>query len=223
MDFKFFADILTVFFALLIALTFHEAAHAYVAFWQGDSTAKSEGRLTFNPIPHIDPLGTIIIPLMAFLLRFPFVFGWAKPVPVNIYNLKNSNWSYFLVAFAGPLSNFILSIILLLFLTLYSKYLTDFIVEGSILYPIIILLTQTMWISMILCFFNLIPLSPLDGSTVFKQIMPPSMKEFFEDYIDPYGSFILIFLFFSGGLRWIFMLAHTTVSIFQYLFSFMLI
>jgi Zn-dependent protease len=215
MDLSFIANVLVSFIALVVALSFHEAAHAFSAKWQGDRTAEDEGRLTLNPLAHMDPIGTVLLPLGGAIAGIPFILGWAKPVPVNIRNFKKGNLSHLIVAAAGPVSNFILCFLCVLLYVAYAKYFSFLIPKGSFFYPLVTLLIDLVMINAGLAIFNLIPLPPLDGSVVFSAFMPQAIREAYEDYITPYGSFILIILLVTGGLNWVSAIAGAYVVFVQ--------
>ncbi|MCX6126619.1 MAG: site-2 protease family protein [Proteobacteria bacterium] len=196
------AQALTYFLAMLLALTFHEAAHAFVAFVRGDSTAKVAGRLSLNPAAHADLVGTIILPLTGLLLHMP-ILGWAKPVPVDERNFKKPVWDSFLVGMAGPASNLVMAFFAVVIIRLYSLYGQSMLPEGSFFYPAIKLLAAFAFVNAILAFFNLIPFPPLDGSAILRLILPKTMYESFEAVAAPYGFIILIILMMSGGLAWV--------------------
>ncbi|MFW7381816.1 MAG: site-2 protease family protein [Oligoflexus sp.] len=206
MDFSFATQVMNMMFALILALSFHEAAHAWMAKVQGDDTAEREGRLTLNPIPHMDPFGTVLFPLIGSMLG-GFIFGWAKPVPVNTRNLKNEKWGYVWVAAAGPLAN-------LLFCTI-SVLIINFIPseEGTAWIAFYRLFQGLIWINAILAFFNLLPLYPLDGGTIFTAFLSNSWREKYEQYIAPYGMFILLALLLTGGLKPLFAMASLWVGL----------
>lgn len=171
-------DTLTSIIALVIAVVFHEVSHGYVANWLGDSTAKYAGRLSLNPIRHIDLWGTIIIPFLTYQFG-GFVFGWAKPVPVNYYNLRYGKWGPVLVALAGPAANFLM---IVLCGALYR------IVPGNTLLPV--LFEAIAFVNAYLMLFNLVPIPPLDGSRVlfvFLERRPDIMAT-----LERYGMFLLI-------------------------------
>ncbi len=173
-----FLEFLSYLPAIIIGITFHEYAHAYSAYKLGDWTAKLEGRLTLNPLKHIDIIGFI------FLLIFHF--GWAKPVPVNIYNLKNPPRDMIIIAFSGPLSNVIIAFICFILLKLLPFN-----------YAINFLLGSTLLINIFLFAFNLIPLPPLDGWRILSGFFPNLM---FDKRIETYGFIFLLFaLFFLKG------------------------
>ncbi len=176
---------------LLLAITLHEAAHAYMAFRLGDSTAKNLNRVSLNPAKHIDPLGTIILPLILVLLPTPFIFGWAKPVPINYSNLKKPQRDVALVAFAGPLANLIM-------LIAWAACLKTLIHQGNInannLYAFILNAAQFgVMINLTLLILNLIPIPPLDGSKILYSILPTKTAKQYEK-IAPYGLFLVYIL-----------------------------
>jgi len=146
----------------LLCITVHELAHGYTAYKLGDSTAKDLGRLTLNPIKHIDPIGL----LMMLLMRF----GWAKPVPVNMQNFKHPKWYMAITALAGPVSNILLAILMFLLLGFFAMMLTGFTAGPAI----IELVSNTIYISIALAVFNMLPIPPLDGSKVLFSLLPES-------------------------------------------------
>lgn len=168
---------------LIISIVIHEVAHGFAALSQGDPTAKYAGRLTLNPISHIDPIGSILVPLMCILLPGGIVFGWAKPVPINPYNFKNQRFGEFFTAAAGPLSN--LAIALIAGLVLRFWYLAIPPATSSIL--VIIVVTN-----LVLAIFNLMPVPPLDGSKILFSILPESAEPF-KLFMDRYGMFLTFF------------------------------
>lgn len=164
--------------AILIAIIFHELSHGMVAYWLGDDTAKNQGRLTLNPIKHIDPLG--------FLSMLLFRFGWARPVPVNPNNFENRKIGMFLVSIAGPMSNFLLAVIISLFINLQ---ITD---NFYILQFFVTLLIYNIFLGL----FNLLPFPPLDGSKILASILPEKV-EYFMYKNERYFYIILIILIFT--------------------------
>lgn len=182
---------------VLLAITLHEAAHAYVAFRCGDTTAKMFGRLSLNPLRHIDPIGTVLMPLLVGVLtQFNFVFGYAKPVPINWNQFKNPRRDMILVALAGPCSN-----LLMAFLWAGCFKIATLLHPGSST-PALFLLASAragMLINLVLAFLNLIPLPPLDGSRVVGTLLPMRQAIAYSK-IEPYGFFILIGLMFTGVL-----------------------
>lgn len=174
---------------LIFSVVIHEVAHGYTALFFGDQTAKNAGRLTLNPIKHIDLLGSIIIPLILVILPGNFILGWAKPVPYNPYNLKNRKWGEFWVAFAGPLSNLIIGV-LFIFLIRISPLLNISSTALSLMLVIII-------INFVLAFFNLIPVPPLDGSKILLNLLPLKYYSKILMLMQSWGLFfILAFIFF---------------------------
>lgn len=175
-------------FAILIgSVILHEIAHGYVAYRCGDMTAKLDGRLTLNPIPHIDPIGTILLPIMLRVFGSPVAFGWAKPVPVNYYNLRGGERDYFWVSFAGVAVNLGLAVIgAIAYRLLGSPPLYDLGWAGFVAVSIVTY-------NILLALFNLVPIPPLDGSRLLRTILPPQHKQLL-DQIEPYG-FMLVFVF----------------------------
>lgn len=178
------ADIPYVVLALLLAFTVHELAHAYVAYLFGDPTAKNEGRLTLNPLAHLDPIGTILI--------FFFGFGWAKPVPVNRFYFKHRRLAGVCVSLAGPISNLIiafLSIGLLKFLMIAGVMNTSEVVL-EILFRLIEVVVQ---LNIVLFLFNLLPFPPLDGYRILEDLAPSRWRRKMQQY-EPYGLIIFLVL-----------------------------
>lgn len=168
---------------MIFAITIHEAAHAYIAKFRGDQTAYLMGRVTLNPIKHIDILGTIILPIAMFLLGTGFLFGWAKPVPVNFNNLKNLRQDMILVAIAGPLANFIMAIIWFLL----WKFVPNFGFHQMAQFGIVL--------NLMLMVFNLLPIPPLDGSRVISALLPYKISLQY-DRLERWGFLIVILLLF---------------------------
>lgn len=193
------SNILYILFILIIvvfSVILHELAHGLVAYWLGDRTAKDAGRLTFNPIKHIDPFMSIIVPVMLYILKAP-VFGGAKPVPINYYNLKWREWGMALTALAGPLTNFLLAFIAFL-IGHFTRLLYG---AGGELLEFIF--TELVFVNLGFMIFNLIPIPPLDGSRILYAISPDAVRSFLAS-IESIGFilvYILILLFgevFSG-------------------------
>jgi Zn-dependent protease len=178
---------------LLFCITIHEFMHGYVADKYGDDTARMMGRLTLNPLAHIDLVGTIILPLLSALTHLP-MFGWAKPVPVNPYRLNNPKKDMIWVGLAGPASNLMLAIFAGICLWLLRTYAPKQIL--SFTYPLFQFLLV---INVVLLVFNLIPVPPLDGSRIVSGLLPPELAYKYES-ITPYGFIIIIFLLSSNIL-----------------------
>ena len=166
-----FVGLLVAFIVILISMMLHELAHGFVAYWLGDDTAKDEGRLTLNPLKHLDPVLSIAMPLLLFLTGGP-IFGGAKPVPVDSRRLKFGVWGMALVAIAGPLMNFLLA-----FLGVVVVRLTGALVDGHQTLFWSEVLTQFIIINLGFGVFNLIPIPPLDGSRVLYAIAPDQVRE----------------------------------------------
>lgn len=180
--------------AFLFAISVHESAHAYVAWRCGDPTARMLGRVTLNPIKHIDPWGTVIIPAICIASHVP-VFGWAKPTPVNSRNFKNVVQSDILTSLAGPASNLIVASGSVLLLIVIKHLTGGTFGRGTMLEPITILLYTMMLINVLLTVFNCIPIPPLDGSHVLRHFLPESVLRVYQMV----GTFALIALLFFGG------------------------
>jgi Zn-dependent protease len=179
---------------LLMALTFHEFAHGYVAFRLGDPTAKNLGRLTLNPLKHLDPIGTIAF----FIIKF----GWAKPVPVNPAYFKDPKKDMLWVALAGPATNLILAIasaVIVKGLWLLASQLPYSSLAEAILVPLNAMLIASVWINLVLCIFNFLPIPPLDGSRILTGLLPMRMAATYMQY-ERYGFILVLVLAFSGVL-----------------------
>ncbi|MCB0407121.1 MAG: site-2 protease family protein [Bdellovibrionales bacterium] len=178
----------------LFSLCVHEYAHGLVAKWKGDMTASLMGRLTLNPMAHVDWIGTVALPFFALLSPMGFFFGWAKPVPVNVRNLKNPTKDMFWIALAGPLSN-----VLLAFLgSLVFIGVVYFARRTQVYQSLEELFYMFIGLNLILAVFNMIPLHPLDGGKVFARFLPRVANDFLEQ-IEPYSMFIIFGIFLLGG------------------------
>ena len=200
-------DKLFKYIVFLFAISFHESAHAWMANRRGDPTARMLGRVTLNPIKHIDPVGTVLLPLLA-LFSNGTLLGWAKPTPVNPLNFKNVVLDDILTSVVGPVSNFLLATVALLLLAFIklSSPMGQQVVSGllhgwifpdatSVLLPACLLLYELMFINVLLGVFNLIPIPPLDGSHVLRHFLAPSGLRVY----DTLGMFALMALVFLGG------------------------
>ena len=186
-------DIAIMALPVIFAITLHEAAHGYVAKHYGDLTAYAQGRISLNPLRHIDLMGTIIVPVGLYALS-GFLFGWAKPVPVNFSNLRNPKNDMFWVALAGPGANLLMAI-----LWAYIIKLGIAIPESDFSKPMIIMGQFGVLINAILLVLNLLPLPPLDGGRIAVSLLPHRIAYRFAQ-IEPYGFPILIILIFTGVL-----------------------
>jgi Zn-dependent protease len=183
-----FQTLLIYIVPLIFAITIHEVAHGWVANQRGDSTAKMLGRLTLNPIKHIDPVGTILVPGILFFTGSPFLFGWAKPVPINFNALKSPKKDMIAVALAGPISNFMMALFWLLILSFVLKMPNQFLFEMA---------KFGIAINLVLGVFNLLPLPPLDGSRVVAALLPNYLAYQYNK-LEYYGLYILLGLLFLG-------------------------
>lgn len=182
--------------ALVISVIIHEMAHGYMANYLGDPTARLQGRLSPNPLVHIDPMMSVILPAILIMTHSPFIFGAAKPVPYNPYNLRNQKWGEALVAIAGPLSNIVLALIFaaLFRFAAFTPAFAD-------------LAFQIIGLNIFLAFFNLVPLPPLDGSKILPTLLPFRLRIKYERFrfameqniALAFGVVILAFMFILGG------------------------
>ena len=207
---NFFTQLLLIAPPILLALTVHEYAHGWTADKLGDPTARYAGRLTLNPLAHLDPIGT----LMLFIVHF----GWAKPVPVNPYNLRNPRKDMIWVSLAGPGANLLMAFALGTLLRPFELHRLTF---SNPLNIIAIMIMYGVFINIILAVFNLIPIAPLDGSKILLGLLPPERAYAYQQW-EPYGPMILIGLILMGAflhipILWMFM--RPLVSFFSYLFT----
>jgi Zn-dependent protease len=197
------ATIITTIFTLIIlifSIMIHEIAHGSVAYSLGDSTAKDDDRLRLNPLKHIDPMGTIILPLMFLILRSPIIIGWAKPVPIDFNNITDKRWGALKISLAGPAANFILAVVFALLI----RFVPMLSPELYYIFETVVLC------NLILAIFNLIPIPPLDGSHILFDLLPQGEALLqVKDFLNRYGFFILVFfIFIFPGIGWIFNLSE---------------
>ena len=186
---------------VIFAITLHEAAHGYAAKYFGDMTAFSQGRISLNPMRHIDPVGTVIVPLVLLalskLIGGGFIFGWAKPVPVNFANLRHPKRDMLWVAAAGPAANLVMAIFWIVIVKL--SYTQAF---GSFSYPLALMGAAGVLTNAIFMVLNLLPLPPLDGGRIMVSLLPHRQAYQFSR-IEPYGFFILIALMYFKVLDYV--------------------
>jgi Zn-dependent protease len=210
------ALILFEFVALIFALSFHEFAHAWMASQLGDQTARMLGRVTLNPLKQLDPLGSVILPLVSAFAHFPLI-GWAKPTPVTPRNFKNYKRDDMLVTLAGPVSNVLLSVgslVLLLIMkhafaagpqAVLNAAFLSLRIEGatlqgqSAIYPIALLLYSSVVINLLLAIFNLLPVPPLDGSKILRHYLPYNAQQMM-DRMGGFGSLLLLYVLMRTGI-----------------------
>jgi len=186
----------------LFAVIVHEVAHGYVALLNGDPTARIMGRITLNPGPHIDPVGSILIPGLLLLSHSGILFGWAKPVPVNPMNFRNYRWGEITVSAAGPLSNLALAVLFAYLLKLDL---------GNV--GVVKMAAFGVSINIFLALFNLIPIPPLDGSHIVSILLPPELRRLYS-YLDQVGFILILILFYTGVLGALLMPLYSAIVYF---------
>jgi Zn-dependent protease len=174
--------VVVLFFSVIV----HEVAHGYVALLNGDPTAKLSGRITLNPIPHIDPIGTLLLPALLLVTGSRVLFGWARPVPVNPLNFRNLRWGEISVSVAGPLSNLALAVLFAFLLRLGLGNL-----------GLMKLAYYGVSINIFLALFNLIPIPPLDGSHLLAAVLPRELNRLYQ-HLEPVGFILILILFYTG-------------------------
>ena len=187
-----------IYIPMLLALCVHEWAHGFMAKMRGDNTAELQGRLTLNPMAHIDPIGTVVFPLMAIFTGIPLFVGWAKPVPFDPRNLKNPRVDSFWIALAGPLSNVVLAILAAVGIGILLRTAPPVGTTGAVFE----LLKAFITINLFLAIFNMIPIHPLDGGKVLARFLPASVNYKMEQYEQYYGI-ILLGLILVGALSFL--------------------
>jgi Zn-dependent protease len=202
MNFPYLLEAALMAVVLLFSVIVHEVAHGYVALLNGDPTARMLGRITLNPVPHIDPIGTILLPLLLLISHAGILFGWAKPVPVNPLNYRNYRWGEFAVSAAGPVSNLALAAVfsVVLRLGLANPGLMQLAYFG-------------VSINIFLALFNLIPIPPLDGSHILALFLPRELARLY-DYLQPVGFVLILLLFYTGILGAILMPLYRQIAMF---------
>jgi Zn-dependent protease len=196
-----FAHIFIAFIVLLFSLTVHEMAHAWTADRLGDPTARLLGRVSFNPLVHADPIGTIVFPLIAMISGFPLL-GWAKPVPVNVRQLRHHRRDYMLVAAAGPGSNLVIAIAAAI--ALRAMPVSPVMLgEPNVSAPLAVLLGSAMRLNVLLAVFNMIPIPPLDGGNVLSGLLPRAAAHRFDAFVRPYGFLLLYALILTRGFDYV--------------------
>ncbi|MBC7404567.1 MAG: site-2 protease family protein [Cytophaga sp.] len=203
---------------LLFAITLHEAAHGYVAKYFGDMTAHSQGRVSLNPVVHIDPLGTIVIPALLYMIGSPFLFGYAKPVPVNFGNLRKPKQQMAWVALAGPAANLVMAFLWMIFVIV----LHVIGVEAEFFFK---MAQAGVSVNLMLFAFNLFPIPPLDGGRILVSLLPHKYAFKFAQ-IEPYGFFIVMALAYMQALRFwmapMMFVANTFLGVLIFPFTFLL-
>lgn len=200
MNVSFLLDMTLMAVVLLFSVIVHEVAHGYVAWLNGDPTARLAGRITLNPIPHIDPIGTIFLPLLLLVTGAGIIFGWARPVPVNPSNYSNYRLGEVTTSFAGPGSNLLLAVLFafLLHLNLGGPGLVLLAYYGCI-------------INIFLALFNLLPIPPLDGSHLVAAFLPYRLLQLYR-YLEPVGFVIILLLFYTGIMGMILMPLYRQIA-----------
>lgn len=180
----------------LVAVIFHEVAHGFIAYRWGDSTARDQGRITFNPVPHIDPLGTLILPILMMFTGSGMLFGWARPVPINPARFRKYRAGLFWVSLAGPAMNFLIAAVSGLAFAATLKFASP---EFYLFEPLIEMTKVSVMLNFSLGIFNLLPLPPLDGSKIIESFLPYNAMKAYES-IAQYSFWILLALIMTGAL-----------------------
>lgn len=187
------SQINTIFYliVLIMSVVIHEVSHGYAAYFLGDQTARLQGRLTLNPIKHLDLWGSLIVPLIFFISHTGFMFGWAKPVPFNPNNLRDKKWGVLIVASAGVIANFVIAII-------FGVLMRTAHIYGFDSQSFLDITKNIVWLNIVLAVFNLIPIPPLDGSKILFSLLPPRLR-YIEYFMEKYA---LVFIFVLVFLLW---------------------
>ncbi len=187
---------------LLFSVIIHEIAHGYVALLNGDPTARLSGRITLNPIPHIDPIGTVLLPLLLLATGSRVLFGWARPVPVNPLNFRNFRRGQITVSLSGPLSNLALAAVFAYLLRL-----------GLNNPGLALMASYGCSINIFLALFNLVPIPPLDGSHLVAAVLPPHLARLYS-HLEPFGFILILLLFYSGIMSLVLMPIYRQIAYF---------
>ena len=185
---------------LIFSVVIHEVSHGFIALALGDKTAQYAGRLTLNPIKHLDPFGSVILPVLLSVMGGP-VFGWAKPVPYNSYNLRNQKWGPALVGAAGPASNIVIAFVFAMLMR-FTAVVADRGTAGMFAANFMDIAALIVFLNLVLALFNLMPIPPLDGSKVLFAVLPYQWRSA-QTFLERYGFFILLFFIFFFS-HWIF-------------------
>jgi Zn-dependent protease len=173
---------------IIFSIMIHEVAHGSVAYYLGDTTARDSQRLNLNPLNHLDPFGSFLLPIILLMINSPFIVGWAKPVPVDFYNLSDKRWGALKVSLAGPVSNLLIAIIFGLFFRIPFNFNPNFY----------LFLQLVVFYNIILAVFNLMPIPPLDGSHILFDLLGNKF-EALKIFLTQFGLIILLFLLYFGG------------------------
>jgi Zn-dependent protease len=178
---------------LIMSVVVHEFAHGYTAYLLGDNTARLSGRLTLNPIKHLDLFGSVLLPLFLIITKVGFVIGWAKPVPFNPANLRNGRMGVLMVAISGIVANIIIAVLFGLLIRFAPMFgLPAYTSDPLLMHPFYQITSIIVFMNLVLAIFNLIPIPPLDGSKILFSLIPPQYR-YIEDFLNQYGVFVLIF------------------------------
>jgi len=197
---------LIIIIALILSIVIHEMAHGYAAFWLGDPTAKLQGRLSGNPLVHIDPLGSVIIPGLLFVTGSHILFGWAKPVPYNPYNLSDQRYGEAKVAAAGPIANLVIALVFGTLIRFQEVLMLNETFTGIAVYIV--------FINILLALFNMIPFPPLDGSKILTAVLPLRAEQRYRQFLratERYGL-IVFFIFIFVAIQFIWPYLFTAVA-----------
>ena len=189
--------LVTIFAVLLFSLTIHESAHAWTAWRFGDPTAQRLGRISLNPAVHVDPIGTLLLPLVAFMTGAPII-GWAKPVPVNGHKLDNPRRDFLYIAAAGPASNLVLATLASLVMRAAPVSPVDFGLGPAL--PVWRIASVVFELNLLLAVFNMIPIPPLDGGNVLAGLLPSGVANLYDRIVRPWGFVLLYALLLTGAL-----------------------